>query len=316
MSTLDTVLHATLTRSRKKLMFAALRANTLFGWQMANKRIEFEDGGHEITNPLITGRNPNVGTTRYYDTMPIAQTDEFDTVKYGWARVFGNVIISGQEEDENRGEAVIFKLMNAKMQVLEESIKEKFSEYGHGIGAGTDPNGLGNTIPLDPTTGSLGDTDRATNIWWRPSSYDFAGTLDSTVIEEAFDDILMDLTQASDKPDVILVGRNIYRMYRAAVRSKVTIPIDAKGGGTYDLGFDGVKHGKTTILYDEDAPVNRAYFINSKYLRYHILRHVNMAVRKLTSPWNMEARGSRILWQGQLCLWNAYRKHAVMENSA
>jgi hypothetical protein len=33
--------------------------------------------------------------------------------------------------------------MKAKIDVLEESIKEKFSEYLYASGAGTDPQGLG-----------------------------------------------------------------------------------------------------------------------------------------------------------------------------
>src|SRR5690606_31059151 len=225
----------------------------------------------------ITGRNPNVTSYEYYDTLPVNQTNEFDTVEYRWSRVAGSVIISDQEEDENRGEAAIFKLMKAKMQVLEESIKEKFSEYLYGAGAGTDPYGLTALIPDDPTTGSLGGINRATETQWRTSAYDFGGALDETVIEEAFDDILMDLTLKGDKPDIILCGRNIYRSYRAAVRDKIVLNLSETGNGKrmMDLGFTGLSHQNVPMVYDEDCPVNKCYFINSKYLRLHILKHVN-----------------------------------------
>jgi hypothetical protein len=56
------------------------------------------------------------------------------------------------------------------------------------------------------------------------------------------------------------------------------------------------------------------YFINSKYLRLHMLKGVNMRVKQLTAPWNMDVTGSRIVWQGQYCLWRAYRTHAVVIN--
>jgi hypothetical protein len=81
-----------------------------------------------------------------------------------------------------------------------------------------------------------------------------------------------------------------------------------------DLGFSGVSHQTIPIVYDEDCPVNKAYFINSKYLRLHILRHVNMRVKELTAPWNMDATGRRIVWQGQWCSWKNYRTHAVLIN--
>ena len=127
----------------------------------------------------------------------------------------------------------------------------------------------------------------------------------------------MDLTLKGDKPDVILTGRNIYRHYRTAVRDKVVINLSESNSGKkmMDLGFSGVKHQNIPMMYDEDCPVNKAYFINSKYLRLHVLKHVNMKVKELVSPWTIDAQGRRVVWQGQWCMWKAFRTHAVLINS-
>lgn len=312
---LDTVLHATLERSRKKLIMASLKSNAFMAWAFSTRRVEVEDGGYNITNPLTVGRNPNVTSFSYYDSLPVAQTNEFTTVEYRWSRVGGTVIISDQEQDENRGQSQIFKILKAKMEVLEESIKEKFSSYLYGAGAGKDPYGLAALIPDDPTTGTLGGINRATVSQWRTSAYDFgAGGITSSNIEEAFDDILMDLTIKGEKPDLILAGRDIYRKYRAAVRDKLVINLGelSAGKGMVDLGFGGIAHDKIPIVYDEDCPVNKAYFINSKYLRLHMLKGVNMKTKELAAPWDTDAIGRRVIWQGQFCLWRAYRTHAVL----
>jgi hypothetical protein len=309
-----TVLHSTLTKSRRKLVMASVKSNALMAWVFANERVEFEDGGYNITNPLTLGRNPNVASYRYYDQLPLAQTNEFETVEYGYARVAGSVIISDQEEDENQGGTAIFKLMTKKLEVLEESIKERFSSYLYGAGGGTDPVGLSALVPDNPTTGTLGGISRATESQWRTSAYNFAGGIDASNIEEVFDDVLLDLTLKGDKPTVILAGRNMLRMYRQAVRDKIVLNLEkgAAGKRMFDLGFDGVMHNNTPILYDEDCPVNKAYFLNDKYLRLHILKHVNMKVKKLVAPWNVDASGSRVVWQGQWCLWRAFRTHGVV----
>lgn len=312
---LDTVLNSSLENSRKKLIMASLKSNALMAWAFATKRVEVEDGGYNITNPLTIGRNPNVTSMQYYDPVPVAQTNEFTTVKYNWSRVVGSVIFSDQEDDENQGEPEIFKLLKAKMEVLEESIKEKFASYLYGAGAGTDPNGLEVLIPDDPTTGTLGGINRATETQWRTSSYVFgAGGITSSNIEEVHDDILMDLTLKGDKPDVIFMGRDLYRIHRAAVRDKLVInlgELKQGGKGMVDLGFAGLSHDNIPIIYDEDCPVNKMYYINSKYLRVHMLKGVNMRVKKLTAPWEIDAIGRRVVWQGQFCLWRAYRTHAV-----
>lgn len=314
---IETVLHSTLEKSRKKLMFAAVKANALYAYAMANNKVEYEDGGREISNPLIFGRNPNVTSYEYYDTLPIAQTNEFNTARYGWGRVAGSVIISEQEIDENRGAAEIFKILKGKMQALEESIKEKFQTYLYGAGTGKDPNGLALCIPDDPTTGTLGGINRANEPQWRTMAKDYNGSLTSTNIEEEFDDILLDMKQGkNEKPDLILCGRNIYKMYRKAVRDKISILADGTYAGKkmYDLGFDGVSFGGITMIYDEDCPSDKAYFINSTYLKMHVLKHVNMKVKELAAPWTQDCIGRRIIWQGQMCLWKANRTQCVIKN--
>lgn len=313
----ETVLHSTMTKSRKKLLFATLKSNVLMAWAFANNRVSYEDGGHEITNPLIVGRNPNVTAYSYFQQLPIAQTNEFTTARYNWARVAGSVIISDQEEAENSGEAQIFKLMKAKMDVLEESLKEKFSTYLYGAGVGYDPQGLASLIPDNPNVGIIGGIDRAKEPQWRTSSYQLNGILDKTNIEEIFDDILLDLTvRKTEKPDIILVGRNIYNLYKAAIRDKVVIPLSEANMGKQmmDLGFNGLSHSRIPIVYDEDCPVDKAYFINSQHLRLHILRNTNFKVKQLVAPWNVDAVGRRIVWQGQWCMWKAHRTHAVLNN--
>ena len=310
------VLHSTMTKSRRKLVMASIKSNALMAWVFANDRVEYEDGGYNITNPLTVGRNPNVTSYSYYTPLPVNQTDEFDTVEYGYSRVAGSVIISDQEQDENKGAAQIFKLMREKMNVLEESIKDKFSQYLYAVGGGMDPLGLGSVIPTNPTTGTLGGINRATQPQWRTSAYIFAGGMDSTNIEEVFDDVLMDLTLKGDKPTVILVGRNIYRMYRQAVRDKLTLPLSEGRAGKrmFALGFEGCLHNNIPLMYDEDCPVSYAYFINDEFLRLHMLRGVNMKVKELVAPWNVDAVGSRVVWQGQWCMWRAFRTHAVLTN--
>lgn len=311
---LDTVLNAALQKSRGKLFMASVKSNAFQAWAFATGRVEFEDGGKSITNPITIGRNPNIQSMRYYDPLPMQQTNEFTTLEYTWSRVAGSLIISDQEQDENQGKSQIFKLLTAKLDVLEMSIKERFSAYFYGAGAGNDPYGLAALIPDDPTSGTIGNLSRATETQWRTSSYQFGGTLGSTTIEEAFDDVMLDLTMNTEKPDIIVAGRNVIRTYRAAARDKGVIDLMSITGGkkVIDLGFGGTSHAGVPMLYDEDCPVNKAYFINSKYLRLHILKHVNMKVKNLVAPWNVDAIGKRILWQGQYCLWKAYRTHAVV----
>lgn len=320
MAPLDTIIHSMLDRSRAKLIMASAISGTVSAYLHTKKRVVVEDGGPQITNPLITGLNPNVQSTQYYDTVSVDQTNEFDTVEYFMTRVVGTLIISDQEEDENQGKAQIFKILTGKIKALDESIKRQFARYHTSVGIGSDPNGLGNLIPADPTTGIVGGINLAQESQWRPSAYDFQGGLNSENIEEALDDILeIDLNrgtdgQASPRPTVIFAGRNVYRMHKAAARDKAQIQLSATGTGRklVNLGIAGTTHGNVPLLFDEMLPPNVAYLMNEEYLTLHVLRGVNMKIKKLTSPWNMDATGRRVVWEGQLCSWRMYRTHAYL----
>lgn len=322
MSALDTVVNAMLTRSRAKLIMASAISGTVSAYLHAKRRVVVEDGGPSITNPLIVGLNPNVTSMEYYDELPIDQTNEFTTVSYLMSRVVGSLIISDQEQDENKGRAAIFKILKGKIMALDESISRQFATYHTSVGTGTDPNGLGNLILADPTTGTVGGISLATESQWRNSSYDFAGTLSPENIEEAFDDIIeIDLNRSSDgksspKPTVIFAGRNIYRMHRAAARDKTTIQLGADGFGKklVNLGITGTKHNNIPLLFDEKLSANVAYFVNDGYMSLHVLRGVNMKIKQLVAPWNVDAIGRRVVWEGQLCSWRQYRTHAFMTN--
>ncbi len=322
MATLDTVVNAMLTRSRAKLIMASAISGTVSAYLHAKKRVVVEDGGPSITNPLITGLNPNVQSMQYYDTVSVDQTNEFSTVGYNMSRVVGSLIISDQEEDENQGRAAIFKILTGKIKALDESISRQFATYHTSVGVGTDPNGLGNLIPADPTTGIVGGINLATEPQWRSSSYNFGGTLTPENIEEAFDDIIeLDLNRGSDgqkspKPSVIFVGRNIYRMHKAAARDKQQIKLADTGTGKklVNLGIVGTTHNGLPVLFDEKLSANVAYFVNEEYLTLHVLRGVNMKIKKLTAPWNMDATGRRVVWEGQVCSWRQYRTHAFLTN--
>lgn len=322
MATLDTVVNAMLTRSRAKLIMASAISGTVSAYLHAKKRVVVEDGGPSITNPIINGLNPNVTSMQYYDTLPVNQTSEFTTVSYSMSRVVGSLIISDQEEDENQGRAAIFKILTGKIKALDESISRMFATYHTSIGAGTDPNGLGNLIPADPTTGSVGGINLATESQWRSSSYNFAATLTPENIEEAFDDITeLDLNRSNDgqrapNPSVIFAGRNIYRMHKAAARDKQMITLDSTGTGKklVNLGIVGTMHNKIPVLFDEKLSANTCYFINEEYLTLHVLRGVNMKIKKLVAPWNVDAIGRRVVWEGQLCSWRQYRTHGYLTN--
>ena len=317
MATPEALTHAMANRSRNKMVFAATLAGGIYTYLSASGKIEMEDGGPEIENPIITGSNPNVSNATYYDTVTVDETNEFDTVLYNMTRLVGTLVMSEQESDENKGEAKIIDILSGKLEALEHAIKKKQRTDAVGLTSGAAPNGIQNLLPADPTTGTVGGLPLASTPLFRNSAYDFNGGLNETNIEEAFDDIMDDLTHDSEMPNVIFVGRNIWRMHKAAARDRSQISLSASGFGKklMNLGIKGTTHQGTPLIYDEYMNPNDFYFVNDEYLKVHILKGANMKVKKLNSPWNMDAIGRRYIMEYQLCNWKNYRTHSYGTNS-
>ena len=316
MATPEALTHAMATRSRKKLILAATLAGGIQTYLAAKNRIKMEDGGPLITNPLIVGSNPNVGTARYYDTVPVDETNELTTVLYQMTRLVGTLIMSDQEGDENQGDAVIVKILTAKIEALDHAIKKKQRQFAASLNTGSDPLGLPNLFPSDPTSGTVGNINLANEPLFRPSAYNFAGGLDQGNIEEALDDILLDLTHDGESPTVFFVGRNLFRMHRAAARDKTQIQLSDTGFGKQliNLGIKGTTHQGIPMIYDEIMDPNAMYVVNENFMYMHILKSANMKVKELTAPWNVDAIGRRYIMEYQYCSWNNYRTHAYVSN--
>jgi hypothetical protein len=318
MTTPADIVHAMTTRSMKKMRIAAIMPGGILSYMAASKRVTMEDGGPEISNPILVGGNPNVGPATYYDKVPVSRTSELATVKYDLTRLVGTLVISDQEVDENSGASKIVDLAAAKLQALEIAIKNYQRTRAAGTNSGKDVNGIGNLLPTVTTSGTIGNISLASVHNFRPSYYDFGGTITHSNIEETFDDILLDLNNEEGKITVIFAGRNIYNLHRKAARDNASIQFGAGGFGTTlaNLGLIGTNHQGIPLVYDEELDPDICYFINEKEMMVHILKTANMKMKDLTAPYDQDVTGKRYIHEQQLCSWKNYRTHALVDNRA
>ncbi len=312
------LVHAMAERSMKKLRVAAILPGGFYTYMAAAKRVKMEDGGPEIENPILVGGNPNVGPATYYDKVPVAQTSELNTVRYEFARIVGTYVISDQELDENKGASKLVDMAAAKMQALEISIKKYQRTKAVNTNTGKDVQGIGNLLPEVVTGGTIGGINLAQEIMFRPSVYNFAGTLTAANIEETFDDLLLDLNNDEGKITVIICGRKIMNMHRNAARNRTQINLNETGFGKklIQLGIIGSTHQGIPMIYDEELDQDVCYFINENEMMIHILKGANMKMKDLTAPYDQDVVGKRYILEEQLCSWKNYRTHALVSNKA
>jgi hypothetical protein len=227
-------------------------------------RVQVEEGGTSIVEPLMYAVNNTVGSYSGYDAIDLTPQDGITAAEYQWKQMAASIAISGIEESKNRGTEAIIKLLNAKIMQAEESLKSSLNTmlYSDGTGNGSkDFNGLGNIVATVNNT--VGGIDSTTNTWWNP----FQDTSASTLSQADMGNVYNQISKGSDVPDLIITNTNLFEKYESTLSLQVRYQDVAKA----NAGFQNLMFKQTPLVFDlaiaADATSAPMYFLNSKYLK-------------------------------------------------
>ena len=228
-------------------------------------RVQVEDGGTSIVEPLMYAVNNTVSSYAGYDAIDLTPQDGISAAEFQWKQIAASIAISGIEEAKNRGTEAIIKLLNAKVQQAEMSLKSSLNDmlFSDGTGnGGKDFNGLGNIVGTQNNT--VGGIDASANSWWNPTQ---ATTMAATLSLQNMADVYNRASKGSDVPDLIITNHSLFEKYEALLTPNVRYQDVAKA----NAGFTNLMFKQTPIVFDlalatdtSDAPM---YFLNTKYLK-------------------------------------------------
>jgi hypothetical protein len=82
------------------------------------------------------------------------------------------------------------------------------------------------------------------------------------------------LTRGMDKPDLIVVGSDVYGYMQAAAFNRVFFDNPKLA----DMNFQALKFEGIDVIFDSTCPADRAYFLNTKYLKMVFHKDYNYKV--------------------------------------
>lgn len=228
-------------------------------------RVQVEDGGTSIVEPLMYAVNNTVSSYAGYDAIDLTPQDGISAAEFQWKQIAASIAISGIEEAKNRGTEAIIKLLNAKVQQAEMSLKSSLNDmlFSNGAGnGGKDFNGLANIIGTQNNT--VGGIDASSNSWWNPTQ---ATTMAATLSLVNMADVYNRASKGSDVPDLIITNHSLFEKYESLLTPNVRYQDVAKANS----GFTNLMFKQTPLVFDlalatdaSDAPM---YFLNTKYLK-------------------------------------------------
>lgn len=279
-----------------------------------------DDGGLTLRRPVLFAFNDTVGTYSGYDLIDTTPQDGFGYAEYDWKQYAGSVTISGRDELLNAGTSRIINLLQAKVEQLRVSVEDDMNQMfwatatteGNSgkdflsipmiVGDGTTAGATGKT-----TLGGI-DNDSDGQSWWRST---VRTDLDLTTLDgvRTLNTMRNSLKIAKSKPDLHITDQGAYEAYEALALPNLRFE-DVK---LADLGFDAVSFRNGEVVFDDDAPDDEWYMLNSQHLEFvhHSQRWAQMGDFK--SPVNQDAKTALVLFMGEL-LTDCRRAHGRFHN--
>ena len=301
------ILATTIENRSKKVADNVTDNNAILKKLSMKGKIKPFSGGHKILQELSFAENGNKGWYSGYDTLPTAASDVISAAEYSIKQAAVPVVISGLEDLQNSGKEAMIDLMSARLDVAESTMKNLICTalYSDGTGsAGKEIDGLGATVPLDPTSGTYGGIDRATWTFWRNQASDqtAANGLDSTKIQGYWNALYADCARGSDMVDLIMCDDTVWAAYLESLQSLQRFTSPEVG----NLGFPSVKYMGADVIFDGgiggNCPAGTAFFLNCDYIHYrpHSRRNMVSLSPNRRVPVNQDAEIQILAWAGNL----------------
>jgi hypothetical protein len=271
-------------------------------------RVVVEEGGTSIVEPLMYAINNTVSSYSGYDAIDLTPQDGISAAEYQWKQMAASIAISGIEEAKNRGTEAIIKLLNAKVQQAEMSLKSSLNDqlFADGTGnGGNDFNGLGNIVGTQNNT--VGGIDASSNTWWNPTQ---ATNMAAALSLANMADVYNRASRGSDVPDIIVTNHTLFEKYESLLTPNVRYQDVSKANS----GFTNLMYKQTPMVFDlalatdsSDAPM---YFLNTKYLKLTGLNGYWFATTDFQNGTvaGVDARYALIMSYGQLTCSNRQRQ--------
>jgi len=253
-------------------------------------------GGTTIDLPLNYAQGAG-GWFSGADSLLTNDVENISVARYNWASVYSPIAISEEDILKNGGDAGVIKLLAAKSQIAEKTIKDLVGTGLYSDGTTSKSIvGLRDIAAVDQTVGGIA---QATNSWWQAQVDSTTTTLTISAVNT-----LYELAAIDSKPNLIVSTRAIYNSFYNVLQPQQRFYDDS----TAKAGFQNLMLNGAIWMSDSHCPAYHCFGLTLEdiYLYYH--PEMNFATDPFQSPINQRVRTSRVIWMGALASSNN-RKH-------
>jgi len=267
-----------------------------------------EDSAADIIEPIIYGKNTTVKSYSGYDVIDTTAPTGIGNAKYTMKQVAGSLTIDRFSERQNAGKEQIIKLFDAKMQQLELSFQDALSTMLYADGSGNDSKDISGLDLLVSTadTDTVGGISASTYAFWR--NYNDDGARSSAAYDALLADMrtmYLNLCLKKQAPNFGVTDLACYAGFESKLLATVNYNIGLSNlMRNANYGFENYKFHNVTLVFDNDCTAGYMYFLNTKFLKFHVDKETYFVNQPFQRPYNQDCRTSIVLLYGELTVSN------------
>lgn len=251
----------------------------------ATGSIETRNGGKQIEEDISIGTNSNVGFVSYNETVGTDAVDVLQTAVFDWKFCYGNAVLYGAQIDMNADSKF------RKHKLVEEVILNAEESMVNAIGAGLfntsnakSIDGLPKLITDNGATTTVGGLSTVTYPNWKNQYVDVDANPSSAALIEGMAKLYRKCTRGLSAPDIIVTTPELYGKFESGLTAlqRFSNPKLA------DAGFEALKFHGADVIFDENCPANRMYFLNTKAIAFNFHRDQMFKVGKMEKLFGQE----------------------------
>ena len=292
----DTLLATTLSVFTDKELNDNIFSGIPTWYYLNEKNRVTKSGGASLLVRLMYQKNSTAQFYSGYDILDVTPQEGLTVAQFKWGRAASSITISGQEQDQNSGEAEVADLLKDKVEQSMMSITDLAGRQLYA--AANNTKAVANLPLFVDATSTIGDVNSSTNSWWQAQvkasgSFAAQGTSDW---RNVYNTLTVQGQKMQAPPDFGVTTQTVFEAYEASLVPQLRFANNKLG----DAGFENLKFKNMTLMFDPNVPSGECYFLSSDALKLVVHSKRNFARTPMVKPANQDALTGQIIWMGQL----------------
>lgn len=246
--------------------------------------IETRSGGKQIEEDISIKENTNVGFVAYNEVVSTDAVDVLHHAIFDWKFCYGNAVLYGAEIDMNADSQYRkHKLVENIILNAEETMVNKIGAALFNTADVDSIDGLPKLI-TDDGTGTVGGVSTNNYPLWANQYENVDADPTASVLMLGMATLYRKCTRGKSSPDLIVTTPELYGLFESGLTPQQRF----SSSKLADAGFEALKFHGAEVIFDENCPAKRMYFLNTRAMAFNFHKDEMFKVGKMEKQFGQE----------------------------